>query len=87
MLLISGLIPTRVVIGIMMFLACAISYMTRVTISFNLIAMVDVIKSNSSTSHVSECIAMTNNNNLTSNDTELPAKLRDASDVSSNHSN
>ncbi|KAL3272557.1 hypothetical protein HHI36_014028 [Cryptolaemus montrouzieri] len=39
-LLISGHVPQRALIGVMLFTACAISYMLRVNMSINIIAMV-----------------------------------------------
>lgn len=56
-----GSIPTRMVIGIMIFMACLFSYMLRVNMSINLIAMVQPrINADSGEASIPECLIVNN---------------------------
>lgn len=61
LLLFSDIVPTRAVIAIMIFTACLVSYMLRVNMSINLIAMVE--PSGSDLDHgVAECARIKDTN-------------------------
>lgn len=66
------MIPARAVVGVMIFGACMFSYMLRVNMSINLIAMVqprtDAI---SGKTHVPECVALKNINGTSSSRSAL----------------
>lgn len=54
------MVPTRFIIGVMLFTACFMNYMVRVNMSINLIAMVNP-NTNSTTGGVAECVIINGN--------------------------
>ncbi|CAH0400879.1 unnamed protein product [Chilo suppressalis] len=66
---IFDVVPSRLVIGIMMFFACFINYMMRVNMSVNIIAMVN--NESNSTSVKTECDAIATDDSIVYNATTL----------------
>lgn len=74
----TGLLPQRAMVGIMALFACFVSYMLRVNMSINIIAM--VVPHSASSGKVAECLRLNPMN--TTNATESHDKLIEVEDVS-----